>query len=162
MVEIGDAHSIDFILKLSDFYRFSLERPQKDTLTVQEELKILESYFFLIKARFEDGITLDIAISSEHQKAMIPAFTLQLLTENAVKHNIISVDQPLQITLRSVDNWIVVQNNLQPKNIPERSIGIGLENVNQRYLHLTGQPIKTISDDHQFTVKLPANEHIGY
>lgn len=162
MVEVGDVHSIEFIVKLSDFYRFSLERRQKDIVTVQEELKILEAYFFLIQARFEDGISLDIGISPEHQKSMMPSFTLQLLAENAVKHNIISVDQPLQIKVSSVDNRIIVQNNLQPKSMPERSTGIGLENINQRYLHLTGQPIETISDSHKFTVTLPAYEHTGH
>lgn len=161
MVEIGDAHSADFIVKLSDFYRFSLETRQKDVVSLQEELKILEAYFFLIQARFEDGVSLKIAISPEHHKAMIPTFTLQLLAENAVKHNIISIDQPLQIRISSLSDRIVVQNNLQLKNMPEPSTRIGLENINQRYLHLTKQPIEVISDDQFFTVKLPAYEYPG-
>ena len=162
MVEIGDAHSADFIVKLSDFYRFSLETRQKDVVSLQEELKILEAYFFLIQARFEDGVSLKIAISPEHYKAMIPTFTLQLLAENAVKHNIVSIDQPLQVSISSLADQIIVQNNLQLKNMPETSTRIGLENINQRYLHLTGQPIEVIADDRYFTVKLPAYEYPGH
>ncbi|GAB2698703.1 histidine kinase [Mucilaginibacter koreensis] len=161
MVEMGDDNSADFIVKLSDFYRFSLESRQKNVVPMQEELKMLKAYFYLIQARFEDGVSLCIDISPEHQKMMIPVFTLQLLVENAVKHNIISIDQPLNIKLTSLGNWLVVQNNLQPKSIPEPSTKIGLENINQRYLHLTGQPIEVISDGHSFTIKLPVNEYPG-
>jgi LytS/YehU family sensor histidine kinase len=162
MVEIGDKHSANFIVKLSDFYRYSLESRKKDVVPVQEELQMLEAYFYLLQARFEEGIILQIAISPEHRKTMIPVFTLQLLAENAVKHNIISDDQPLQIKLTSSGNWLVVQNDLQLKSIPEPSTKIGLENISQRYLHLTGRPIEIISDDHFFIVKLPINEHLSH
>jgi LytS/YehU family sensor histidine kinase len=162
MVEIGDKHSANFIVKLSDFYRYSLESRKKDVVPVQEELQMLEAYFYLLQARFEEGIILQIAISPEHRKTMIPVFTLQLLAENAVKHNIISDDQPLQIKLTSSGNWLVVQNDLQLKSIPEPSTKIGLENISQRYIHLTGRPIEIISDDHFFIVKLPINEHLSH
>jgi two-component system LytT family sensor kinase len=162
MVEIGDEHSAIFIIKLADFYRYSLESRQKDVLPMQEELKMLEAYFYLIQARFEEGVSLQINISPEHQNAMIPVFTLQLLIENAVKHNIVSVDQPLHITITSLDSGLTVQNNLQLKSTPEPSTKIGLENINQRYLHLTGQTIEVVSDERFFTVKLPINEHFSH
>ncbi|WP_342646572.1 histidine kinase [Mucilaginibacter sp. CSA2-8R] len=161
MVEVGDEHSANFIVKLSEFYRYSLENRQKDVVPVHEELKMLNAYFYLIQARFEEGVSLQVNISAGHQKATIPVFTLQLLAENAVKHNIVSVDQPLNIRVTSSDNWIIVQNNLQLKSIPEPSTKIGLENVNQRYLHLTGLSIEVKADDQYFTVKLPAHEYIS-
>ncbi|MBS7565372.1 histidine kinase [Mucilaginibacter sp. Bleaf8] len=162
MVEIGDEHSADFIVKLSDFYRYSLESRQKDAVPMPEELKMLRAYFFLIQARFEDGVSLDINLSLDHQKVTVPSFTLQLLVENAVKHNIISIDQPLHIRIISSGDWITVQNNLQPKNIPEPSTKIGLENINQRYLHLKGQGINVITDHDFYIVKLPAHEYTGH
>lgn len=156
MVEVGDEHSADFIIKLSDFYRYSLESRQKDVVPVREELNMLHAYFYLIQARFEEGITLQVELSDIHRQAMIPVFTLQLLAENAVKHNIVSVDQPLHLTVKSADGGIIVQNNLQLKSIPEPSTKIGLENINQRYLHITGRAIEVATDDRYFTVKLPA------
>ncbi|WDF57265.1 sensor histidine kinase [Mucilaginibacter sp. KACC 22063] len=162
MVEIGDEHSADFIVKLSDFYRYSLESRKKDVVPMQEELKLLEAYFYLLQARFEEGITLQLDISPEHKKTMIPVFTLQLLVENAVKHNIVSIDQPLKIELISSDNNLIIKNNLQLKSIPEPSTKIGLENINQRYLHLTGRQIEVRADGYFFTVKLPINEHISH
>ncbi|RFZ84210.1 histidine kinase [Mucilaginibacter terrenus] len=161
MVEISDEHSADFILRLSDFYRYSLESRKKDVVAVQEEVKMLKSYFYLLQARFEEGISLEMNILPEHQKTMIPIFTLQLLAENAVKHNIISVDQPLYIKITSSGNWLTVENNLQIKSIPELSTKIGLENIKQRYLHLTGRPVEVAANEQCFTVKLPLNEHIG-
>ncbi len=161
MVEMSDQHSTDFIIKLSDFYRYSLETGQKDVVTLQEELKMLSSYYYLIQARFEDGVSLQVNVSPKHQKTMIPVFTLQLLVENAVKHNIVSLDEPLQITVTSADGWLVIQNNLQLKSTPEVSTKIGLKNIDQRYLHLTGRPIEVDSNDQYFTVKLPLNEHLN-
>jgi len=156
MVEVGDEHSADFIIKLSDFYRYSLESRQKDVVPVHEELKMLNAYFYLVQARFEEGVSLKVNLSAQHQQAMIPVFTLQLLAENAVKHNIVSIDQPLHLTLTSADDGIIVQNNLQLKSTPEPSTKIGLENINQRYLHITGRAIEVMPDDRYFTVKLPA------
>src|SRR5690606_10793318 len=83
MVESGDKHSVDFILKLSDFYRFSLESRKSDLIELSEELKILESYIFLLKARFEDGMEISIDLPGTRAGTQIPPFTLQLLVENA-------------------------------------------------------------------------------
>jgi len=161
MVDFGDEHASDFIVKLSDFYRYSLESRQKDVVPIEQELKILKAYFFLIKSRFEEGISIEIVLSPAHNGALVPTFTLQLLVENAIKHNIISLDQPLHIEIVSDGNRILVRNNLQLKNIPEPSTKIGLENINQRYMHLAGQTIAVETNDNFFTVALPVNEHIS-
>jgi LytS/YehU family sensor histidine kinase len=161
MVDFGDEHASDFIVKLSDFYRYSLESRQIDLVPIEQELKILRAYFFLIKSRFEEGISIEITLSPKHSKALVPTFTLQLLIENAVKHNIISLDQPLRIEIVSDGNRILVRNNLQLKNVPEPSTKIGLENINQRYIHLAGQTITVESKHNFFTVALPVNEYIS-
>ena len=155
MVESGDAHSVDFILKLSDFYRFTLESRKMDLIRLSRELEILNAYVFLLKARFEDGIDLSIDIDQEYYESLIPPFTLQLLVENCIKHNIISLDRPLHISLYSEKGFIVVENQLQLKRTPEASMGMGLENINQRYIHLLDKKIDIRVSETSFTIKLP-------
>ena len=155
MVDIHDLNASEFILKLSDFYRFTLENRDNDLITVNEELQILEAYLFLLKARFEDGIETIIDLSLDTRGGAIPPFTLQLLAENCIKHNVISLEMPLQIKLYGDSQFIVIENNLQPKLQPEPSTGMGLENINQRYLHLTQNPIIVEKHPNHFKVKLP-------
>jgi LytS/YehU family sensor histidine kinase len=155
MVEIQDQHASDFIVKLSDFYRFTLEKRKMDIIPLAEELTILDAYMFLLKARFENGIQLSIDINPQHYKSYIPPFTLQLLMENCVKHNVISLERPLQIRLYSTADNIVMENRLQLKHIPEISTRTGLENINQRYLHLLNKEIVIEKEDAFFSIKLP-------
>jgi two-component system LytT family sensor kinase len=155
MVESEDDHTVDFILKLSDFYRFTLESRKQDLITLAEELVILDSYVFLLKARFEDGIDLSIDIDQDQYQSFVPPFTLQLLVENCIKHNIVSLDRPLKISLYSENDAIVVENRLQLKRTPEASMGMGLENINQRYLHLLDKRIEILATETLFTIKLP-------
>jgi LytS/YehU family sensor histidine kinase len=155
MVESGDGHTVDFILKLSDFYRYTLESRKQDLIKLKEELEILNAYVFLLKARFEDGIDLTINIEQEYYQSPIPPFTLQLLVENCIKHNIVSLDRPLHISIYTDKGFIVVENRLQLKRTPEASTGIGLENINQRYTHLLGKKIEILASETLFTIKLP-------
>jgi two-component system LytT family sensor kinase len=155
MVESNDVHTVDFILKLSDFYRFTLESRKQDLIRLSEELAILDAYVFLLKARFEEGIDLSIAVDKEYHQSLIPPFTLQLLIENCIKHNVVSLDRPLHIRLYSEKDCLVVENGLQLKRTPEASMGIGLENINQRYIHLLDKKIDIQVSETLFTVKLP-------
>lgn len=155
MVESEDEHSVDFILKLSNFYRFTLESRKMDLITLAEELKILDAYVFLLKARFEEGIDLSIQIDQEHYPSFIPPFTLQLLVENCIKHNIVSMGRPLAIRLYSEKDFIFVENNIQLKKTPEASTGLGLENIDQRYVHFADKKIEILVSETLFTIKLP-------
>jgi len=155
MVESGDDHSVEFVLKLSDFYRFTLESRKLDLIKLSEELKIIDSYVFLLKARFEEGIDLTVSIDEKLYETYIPPFTLQLLIENCIKHNIVSLERPLQIKVYSEKDFIIVQNKVQLKRTPEVSTGMGLENINQRYLHLLDKKIDIQPGDAFFTIKLP-------
>ena len=155
MIEIGEEHTTDFIIHLSDFYRFSLENRKQDVIPLREELKILHAYIFLLKARFEEGIQLIIELSNEVTQSQIPPFTLQLLVENCIKHNVISLDRPLIIKLYVEEDFLVMENKIQLKKIPEVSTGIGLENINERYLHLIQKKIMIVKDNNSFKVKLP-------
>ncbi len=155
MVESGDENSVDFILKLSDFYRFTLENRKLDLIRMSEELKILQAYIYLLKARFEHGFEVDLQISEQHQASSVPPFTLQLLVENSIKHNVVSPNKTLYVRIYSEGNYIVVENNVQPKITPESSTGIGLENINERYQHLLGKNIEILPAPTKFIVKLP-------
>lgn len=155
MVDMQDLHASDFIMKLSDFYRFTLENRVNDLITLNEELQILDSYLFLLKARFEDGIFMKIDLPLYVWETAIPPFTLQLLAENCIKHNVISLEMPLHIRLYLEDDYIVMENNLQAKLKPEPSTGMGLENINQRYVHLNSSSIFVEKRADIFRVKLP-------
>jgi len=155
MVEIDDQHTAEFILNLSDFYRFTLEKRKQDIILLSEELSILHSYMFLLRARFEEGINFDDQIPVDYMTSLIPPFTLQLLVENCIKHNIVSLEQPLTISLAIQDDMLHVTNHLQLKMNSDPSTEMGLENINQRYLHLTHRKIEIAEDSESFTVKLP-------
>lgn len=163
MVENQDEHSVDFILKLSDFYRFTLESRKLDLIPVSEELNILEAYIFLLKARFEDGLDISLNIDKAHYSSYIPPFTLQLLIENCIKHNVVSLDKPLHVRICSENDFIIVDNKIQLKRTKEASAGVGLENIKQRYLHLLDKKVIVEPGDTHFTVKLPvAHENRNY
>jgi two-component system LytT family sensor kinase len=155
MIDTDDEHASDFILKLSDFYRSTLENRKLDVIPLAEELKTLNAYMFLLKARFEDGISLEVNITQEHISSYIPPFTLQLIAENCIKHNVVSLEQPLHIRLYSCGDDVVLENRLQPKKNPELSTQMGLENINQRYIHLVDKSIIVDNDSDVFKVKLP-------
>ncbi|MFL5744296.1 MAG: sensor histidine kinase [Niastella sp.] len=163
MVENNDEHSVDFILKLSDFYRFTLESRKLDLIPVSEELNTLEAYIFLQKARFEDGLDVSITIDKAHLASRIPPFTLQLLIENCIKHNVVSLDKPLKVRIYSENEFIVVENKIQLKRTKEASAGVGLENIKQRYLHLLDKKVIIELNETHFTIKLPvAYENSNY
>lgn len=163
MAETHDEHTVEFILKLSDFYRFTLESRKLDLIRLEEELKIVNAYTFLLKTRFEAGIDLTITVGNEYMNSLLPPFTLQLLIENCVKHNVVSLDKPLRIKIHTEDDFIIVENGIQLKTNPETSTGIGLENINQRYLHLLNKKIEITDVNGTFAVKLPIiYEHFNH
>lgn len=155
MVESGDEEAIDFIIKLSNFYRFTLESRKLDLIHVQDEMEILNAYLFLQKARFDAGFTFSNELDEQVLKTLIPPFTLQLLVENCIKHNVVSLQKPLHIRIYAEGEKIVVENQLQPKVGENNSLGVGLKNIDLRYSHLLHQHIDIIKTDTIFQIKLP-------
>ncbi|MBP1163594.1 LytS/YehU family sensor histidine kinase [Chryseobacterium sp. PvR013] len=155
MIDIKDESSGDFVVRLADFYRFTLDNRKMDLISLKKELAILDAYVFLLTSRFEDGIEFKIDIQEEILNSYIPPFTLQLLCENCIKHNIVSLAYPLIIKLYSDSEYIVIENNFQPKNIPQESAGIGIENIRERYKHFAEKEVTILQNDSNFTVKLP-------
>lgn len=155
MVESHDGQSAEFIIKLAAFYRFTLDSLKLNILSLREELAIMDSYVYLLKARFEDGLLVTQNLDAPVKETFIPPFTLQLLIENCIKHNIVSLEKPLHIRVYREEEYLIVENNLQERKIPEPSIGLGIKNISQRYLHLSDKEIEILKTDDTFTIKLP-------
>lgn len=155
MVENGDEEAVNFILKLSNFYRYTLESRKLDLIHVSEEMEILNAYLFLQKARFDKGITFESQLSDKTLGTLIPPFTLQLLVENCIKHNIVSLQKPLHIRIYEDNGQIIVENPVQLKTGGEDSTGVGLKNIDLRYHHLLERHIDIINNQNIFQVKLP-------
>jgi LytS/YehU family sensor histidine kinase len=118
-------------------------------------MKIIDAYLFLQKARFGEGITFTNELKSEDLKTLIPPFTIQLLVENCIKHNIVSRSKPLHIRIYSSEDRIIIENPVQRKIATEESLGVGLDNIKMRFRHLLEQEIEMYSDEKIFQIKLP-------
>ncbi|MBX2966174.1 MAG: histidine kinase [Cyclobacteriaceae bacterium] len=148
-----------FIKQLSEVYRYVLDTRNRELVGKEEELKFLESYIFLQKIRFGDNLNIDIQLNGV--KTFFPPLVLQMLIENAIKHNVISTDMPLTIRIYAEKEYVIIENNLQKKKVlTEESVGIGLSNIKSRYEFLTGKETKVEEMDEVFRVKLPVIEHI--
>ncbi|HZY78128.1 MAG TPA: histidine kinase [Cyclobacteriaceae bacterium] len=143
-----------FVKQLSEVYRYVLDTQGKEVVSLDEEVKFLKSYLFLQQIRFGDKLKVELQIDS--MNVQVAPLVLQMLVENAIKHNIISTDQPLMIKISGEKDSIIVENNIQKKNVlPEDSKGIGLENIRRRYSFLGKTPVEVIDTGELFTVKLP-------
>lgn len=146
--------SAKFIKQLSEVYRYVLEVRNKELVSLEDELKFVESYLYLQQIRFGDK--LKVVNNLQGVEGLIPPLALQIPVENAIKHNVISEDDPLTIKMFVNDNHVIVENNLQKKTLlTETSTGIGLDNISKRYEFLTGQKILVEETTTAFIVKLP-------
>jgi sensor histidine kinase YesM len=147
--------AVTFIKQLSEVYRYVLDTRDREVVTIDEELRFLQSYIFLQRIRFGEKLIVDIQLSGLAGK--IAPLALQMLVENAIKHNIVSEDDPLTVSIYSSGEYIAVENNLQRKQQPgEPSSGIGLENICKRYAFLSDKKVEIIEDEKRFLVKLPS------
>jgi cytochrome b561 len=150
-----------FIRQMAKVYRYVLENRDKEMITLAEELNFMEAYLYLVKIRFDDGIRIEMEILPESQNCCLPPMTLQLLIENALKHNIVSLSKPLTIQIKSESEKLSVKNNLQPKSSPEPSTKTGLENIKSRFGFLTQRPVNISKTETSFSVEIPLLEPIG-
>ena len=148
----------EFLQQLSKVYRYVLENKEKNLVTIETEIAFVKHYVQLLKARFEEGIEVTFDVHEPEIAKGIAPVTLQLLIENAIKHNTTQKSSPLNIRIFSEDNFLVVQNQLQKKQVIETSNGQGLENLKNLYHYLGDRPV-TIDETHDlFTVKIPMLE----
>lgn len=144
-----------FIHKLAGMYRYMLSNDQKPLVKLSEELDFTGKYIDLIKERFIEGIVTKVDIPEDMYDSCVVPCALQLLVENATKHNIVSQEMPLTITISVEGEWIVVRNNLQERTHGQPSTHLGLENIRRQYQDITGSSIVVEKSDSEFIVKLP-------
>lgn len=144
-----------FIRKLANIYRYMLNNDQKPLVKLKEELEFADLYIDLLKERFVDGLIIEKRIDPALCNRYIVPCSLQLLIENATKHNIVNSDEPLRIDIYSHEGHIVVKNNLQPRINEEHSTRLGLTNIRQQYAGMTRSQIIIDKTDKEFIVKLP-------
>ncbi|MEL6538371.1 MAG: histidine kinase [Bacteroidota bacterium] len=134
MVRSQDAQAEEYVLKLANVYRQILTQRQSDTISLEEELTFLESYLYLLKLRHENALQIEQSLAPASQGFQLPGFALQLLVENALKHNIASESRPLHLRIFQPDEeHIAVSNTYQPKTVKPESFGVGLANLKERY-----------------------------
>ncbi len=144
-----------FTTSLSKVYRYVLEQKNKELVTVDEELKFARTFVNLLKMRFEDSIVFDIPEQASNPEAKVVPLSLQLLLENAVKHNMVTPQKPLHVKIFEKDGNLVVSNNLQPKAVVKKSSGVGLRNIQQRYAILTQRAVEIGKSETRFQVAIP-------
>lgn len=155
-----EADTKQFVVHLSHVYRYLLNINKHQTTLIAEELKFVHAYLYILSTRFEHALKVTINIPDRYNDYLIPPLSIQLLIENAIKHNVVAVDMPLHIEIYVNDQeQLVVNNPYQPKNIPVESTKLGLQNINDRFRLLFNQEIVVAATDANFTITLPLINH---
>jgi sensor histidine kinase YesM len=144
-----------FLQQLSKVFRYVLQHKDKGLVPLYTELDFIKNYVFLLKTRFETTLEIDFQISEVSLDKKITPVTLQILIENALKHNIVSADRPLQIRVCADENYLKVENNLQLKKQVETSNRQGLQNLKNLYSFLTDKPFEAIEQNEKFVAYVP-------
>ncbi len=155
LIEENPEAATRFTTSLSKVYRYVLEQKNKELVTLEEELKFAKLYMSLIKMRFEDSIVFTLPETVSNPEAKVVPLSLQLLLENAVKHNQVTPSKKLHITITEERGNLLIKNNVQPKNVVKESSGVGLQNIRQRYYLVTDRPVNIQQDSRYFLVSIP-------
>ena len=155
LIETNPKVAEDYLQRLSQFYRKILENQDDQVLILKSEIENLGEYIYLQKQRFGQALLLEIELDKEITETYIPALTLQLLAENAIKHNVVSQSQPLTIRIYNTEQHIIVTNIKAPLSRESVGTGTGIENIQSRYKVLFKKHIEIINDSTAFTIKLP-------
>ncbi len=154
IIEESPGEAVQYVDKLSDFYRSILQYREQAVINLSEELSLVRDYGYLLKYRYGENLEMEYKVTDADRYAVVP-FALQLLVENAVKHNVISSTRKLRILIEISSNKIIVANNVQPKFTKDSSTSFGLESLRQRYEMLGAPPLEVASEEHSFRVELP-------
>jgi len=148
-----------YVESMAEIMRYMLNSRDKETVLLRDELTIAREYIFIQQNRFGDKLVVDFDVPEQFYHFAVPPLALQMLLENAIKHNELSRENPLHLSVRIVDKkYVVVENNIRLKTDKEPSTGIGLENIRNRYLFLAGKDIQVRQENGLFTVMLPLFE----
>ena len=146
--------AVTFIQEFSNVFRYVLESREKEVVDLATEKKLIESVSYLYRIRYENSVQINISLTDATDKYILP-MALQMLLENAIKHNAISAGSPLKVDILEENNYVVVKNNLQPKKTTIVSSRIGLENIKSRYKYLSNKEVIVKASDETFEVRIP-------
>ncbi len=146
--------AVDYIQDLSEFLRYILGSRDKDLVYLRDEMKVLNHYYELQKTRFQNNLQISIQIPEKYHLYTLPPLVLQILVENCIKHNIISHEKPLKISISADNDSILVKNNLQRKS-DVHSMGLGLRNIRERYRYFTNREGSIRETGEEFLVSMP-------
>lgn len=155
----------EFIRCFTDLYRMVMETENQKLINLTEEMKLVDQYLYLQKTRFGSHLIIDIEQKINSSEYFLPPFAIQMSVENAIKHNIISADHPLKLSIRFESDFVVIENNLQEKNIEVASTSSGQKNIIGRYNLITHLKPEFIKENGEFIVMLPIlarNKIISY
>ncbi|MBK8701809.1 MAG: histidine kinase [Saprospiraceae bacterium] len=155
LIETDQNLASRFLSQMSDMYRYILKNGNEETVFLREELTFVETYFGLQQTRFGNGLVVNIQVPENQRSKKIAPVTLQNMLENAIKHNIIDGDAPLIIDIFTEEDFLVVRNNLQPKNNVETSNKRGLSQLLSLYRYLSKKPVIIDHTETHFIIKIP-------
>ncbi len=155
LIQTDTTRAEEFVSKFSKIYRYVLDVKEELVVELSRELDFVNSYYFLQKVRYNENFTIQYNIDDKFLNFMVPPLSLQLLLENAVKHNIISDKKPLVVQMYTEDEYLIIKNNFQKRDEPVNSSKVGLENLRNRYKLLTMlEPLFIVENDF-FVAKIP-------
>jgi hypothetical protein len=160
LIDSDPQRSKKFVDKFAEVYRALLQsKASDDLILLSEELEFIDAYMYLIRTRFDNNIQFTRNLKPGFQTRMIPPLTLQLLIENAIKHNLIHDGSPLTIHLLQIeDDYLMISNSLNEKNEKQERKGSGLLNIQNRYAYFTDKPVRILKTDSHFEVHIPLLE----
>lgn len=155
LIEENPENAQRFTTSLSKIYRYVLEQKDKELVFVEEELSFAKTYMNLLKMRFENSLTYELPLENINPEAKVVPLSLQLLLENTVKHNVVSEQRPLHIKIYIENGYLIIENNLQKKEVLQDRKGVGLENIINRYAIISKKRMIIEQSPTIFRVKLP-------
>lgn len=155
LIEENPDKAQKFTTSLSKIYRYVLDQKDKELVSLEEELKFAKTYMQLLQMRFENSLFFELPDKLTNPEAKVVPLSLQLLLENTIKHNIVSESKPLHIRIYEKDNTLVVENDLQRKEVLKTRKGVGLQNIVNRYAIVTPRKVKIDETEQHFKVHIP-------
>lgn len=149
----------DFIRHMSKVYRYVLRHKENEIVSLEEELEFIGHYIQLLKLRYQEGLKIQLDISEAAKEKGVVMVTLQMLLDNAIKHNIVQNTQPLSILINHAGDYLIVKNNKQVRKQIETSNGTGLAQLKLLYSYLSEKPVLVEEDDQSFILKIPLLDH---
>ena len=156
LIQENQKEASTFLLELSSLYRGILKHVDEEIIPLKDEVALTHHFIFLMKKRFGENFNCKIDISkSSLQSFYVPPMSIQLLIENAIKHNKIDDVQPLDCSVKQKDNFLIIQNTLNPKQQKQKTSGIGLKNLKSRYKLLSDELVSVEQRSNKYTVSIP-------